>query len=270
MQTFLYMSNMAKAIRRSGEVWLEMAKDIYVEPDRKMKAVGPQGELSSVELLRPIIDEATGEAVAENDLTNAHLDVAVDVGPSFSSQRAAIVRSFTNMMGVVSDPETQQVLQSLILMNMEGEGLRDAREFFRKRLVKIGVMNPTEDDKAAMQAAAANAEEDPNAVFLKAAADEALAKATRARADVIETVADTELKKAKALATLAEIEVANRDQALKVLQTLVPDNRDVSNDLVTVPTTGTGFEVPPEFAERITGLPGEVQHEFIERLSNIR
>lgn len=270
MQTFLYMSNMAKAIRRSGEVWLEMAKDIYVEPDRKMKAVGPQGELSSVELLRPIIDEVTGEAVAENDLTNAHLDVAVDVGPSFSSQRAAIVRSFTNMMGVVSDPETQQVLQSLILMNMEGEGLRDAREFFRKRLVKIGVMNPTEDDKAAMQAAAANAEEDPNAVFLKAAADEALAKATRARADVIETVADTELKKAKALATLAEIEVANRDQALKVLQTLVPDDRDVSNDPMTVPTTGTGFEVPPEFAEQITGLPGEVQHEFIERLSNIR
>jgi hypothetical protein len=31
MQTFIYMSNFAKAMKRCGEIWLSMAKDVYVE-----------------------------------------------------------------------------------------------------------------------------------------------------------------------------------------------------------------------------------------------
>ncbi len=218
MQTFMYMSNMAKAIRRSGEIWLHMAKDLYVEPKRKMKSMGPQGELGTVELLRPMIDQETGATVAENDLSTAHLDVAVDVGPSFSSQRAAIVRSLTNMIGVTTDPQMQQVLQALILFNMEGEGLRDAREFSRKRLVEMGVLQPTEEDRQMMEAAAANAQEDPNAIFLKAAADEATAKATRARADVVKTVADTEFTKAKTVAVLAGVGIDEQKQVIDAAQ----------------------------------------------------
>jgi hypothetical protein len=37
MQTFIYMSNMAKFCKRVGEVWLSMAKEIYVEDERQMK-----------------------------------------------------------------------------------------------------------------------------------------------------------------------------------------------------------------------------------------
>lgn len=215
MQTFIYMSNMAKAIRRSGEIWLEMAKEIYVEPKRKMKLVGPQGELRGIELLRPTIDQETGETSYENDLSDAHLDVSVDVGPSFSSQRAAIVRAVTGMMAITTDQTTQQVLQAIALMNMEGEGLRDAREFFRKKLVEMGVVQPTPEEQQQMMEAAANAKEDPNAVFLRAAADEATAKATRARADVVKTIADTELTKAKTIETLAGVDIDERQQAIE-------------------------------------------------------
>lgn len=215
MQTFIYMSNMAKAIRRSGEIWLEMAKEIYVEPKRKMKLVGPQGELRGIELLRPTIDQETGETSYENDLSEAHLDVSVDVGPSFSSQRAAIVRAVTGMMAITTDQTTQQVLQAIALMNMEGEGLRDAREFFRKKLVEMGVVQPTPEEQQQMMEAAANAKEDPNAVFLRAAADEATAKATRARADVVKTIADTELTKAKTIETLAGVDIDERQQAIE-------------------------------------------------------
>ncbi len=215
MQTFIYMSNMAKAIRRSGEIWLEMAKEVYVEPKRKMKLVNPQGELRGIELLRPTIDEETGETSFENDLSEAHMDVSVDVGPSFSSQRAAIVRAVTGMMAITTDQTTQQVLQAIALMNMEGEGLRDAREFFRKKLVEMGVVQPTPEEAQQMMEAAANAKEDPNEVFLRAAADEATAKATRARADVVKTIADTELTKAKTIETLAGVDIDERQQAIE-------------------------------------------------------
>lgn len=215
MQTFIYMSNMAKAIRRSGEIWLEMAKEVYVEPKRKMKLVNPQGELRGIELLRPTIDQETGETSFENDLSEAHMDVSVDVGPSFSSQRAAIVRAVTGMMAITTDQTTQQVLQAIALMNMEGEGLRDAREFFRKKLVEMGVVQPTPEEAQQMMEAAANAKEDPNEVFLRAAADEATAKATRARADVVKTIADTELTKAKTIETLAGVDIDERQQAIE-------------------------------------------------------
>jgi hypothetical protein len=46
---------------------------------------------------------------------------------------------------------------------------------------------------------------DPNAVFLEAAAEEAQAKAAKARADVVATVADAELTQAKTMETLAKV-----------------------------------------------------------------
>lgn len=220
MQTFLYMSNMAKAIRRSGEIWLGMAKEVYVEPKRKMKSLGAQNEIQTIELLRPTIDEETGQIIYENDLSNAHLDVAVDVGPSFSSQRAAIVRALTDMMAITTDQQTQQVLQAIALMNMEGEGMSDAREYFRRKLVDMGVLPPNEEDKKRIMEAMANQQPDPNVVFMQAAAEEATAKATRARAEVVKAMADTELTRAKTVETLANIDMSQRDQILRTADTL--------------------------------------------------
>jgi hypothetical protein len=214
MQTFIYMSNMAKAIRRCGEVWLSMAKDVYVEPKRKMKMISAQNDMSSVELLRPTVDEDTGDIKMENDLSDANLDVTVDVGPSFTSQRAAIVRSLTGMMAITQDPQAQQVLQSVAIMNMEGEGLSDIRNFFRKKMVEAGVVQPTEEEMMQMQAAMANQKPDPNAIFLQAAAEEATAKAAGARAGVVKTVAEAELARAKTAKTISEID--NDDQKLAI------------------------------------------------------
>ena len=220
MQTFLYMSNMAKAIRRSGEIWLGMAKEVYVEPKRKMKLLGAQNEIQTIELLRPIIDEESGQIIYENDLSNANLDVAVDVGPSFSSQRAAIVRALTDMMSITTDQQTQQVLQAIALMNMEGEGISDAREYFRRKLVGMGVIPANEEDKKRIMEAMANQQPDPNTVFMQAAAEEAAAKATRARAEVVKAMADTELTRAKTVETLANIDMSQRDQILRTADTL--------------------------------------------------
>ena len=214
MQSFIYMSNMAKAVRRSGEIWLSMAKDVYVEPRRKMKAVGAQGELSTVELMKPVLDDE-GELTYEGDLSTANLDVAVDVGPSFRSQRAAIVRSLTNLVAITQDPQTQAVLQAMIVMNMEGEGLNDARDFFRKKLVEAGVLKPNEEEAAAMQAAMENAQPDPNTIYLQAAAEKAVAEAMKARADTVKTAADAQLVKARTVETLSKVREGEQRSAIE-------------------------------------------------------
>lgn len=220
MQTFIYMSNMAKAVKRSGEIWLSMAQDIFVESGRKMKTIGTQGEVDSVELLKPTVDEETGETLYENDLSDAKFDVAVDVGPSSSSRRSATVRALTGMMAITQDPETMQVLGAMAMMNMEGEGISEVRDFFRRKLILLGVVKPTKAEMEEMMQAQANRPEDPNSIFLQAAAEEAVAKAAKARADTIETVAAAELKRAQTVETMAKVSGAEQDQAIKALQTM--------------------------------------------------
>lgn len=220
MQTFIYMSNMAKAVKRSGEIWLSMAQDIFVESGRKMKTIGTQGEVDSVELLKPTVDEETGETLYENDLSDAKFDVAVDVGPSSSSRRSATVRALTGMMAITQDPETMQVLGAMAMMNMEGEGISEVRDFFRRKLILLGVVKPTKAEMEEMMQAQANRPEDPNSIFLQAAAEEAVAKAAKARADTIETVAAAELKRAQTVETMAKVSGAEQDQAIKAIQTM--------------------------------------------------
>jgi hypothetical protein len=220
MQTFIYMSNQAKLVRRVGEIWLGMARDVYVEPGRKMKTVGLMGEMGSVELMKPTIDEETGEIEMENDLSEASFDVVSSVGPSFVSRRESTVRSITNMIAVSDDPETRQVLTSMAMMNMEGEGIDDVRDYFRKKLVNLGVMKPTEEEAQEMMAAMQNQPQDPNAIFLQAAAEEAVAKAAKARADTVETVASAELKRAQTVETLSKVDLQEQKQAMEAAQML--------------------------------------------------
>lgn len=220
MQTFIYMSNMAKAMRRCGEIWLSMARDIYVEEGRKMKSIGAMEEVQSVELMKPIIDQETGDITYENDLTKATFDVAVDVGPSFSSKRDATVRALTGMMQVTSDPTTQQVLQAMAIMNMDGEGIDEVREFFRKQMVQMGVIKPTEEEQMAMMEAmmAQGQQQDPQSMYLMAAAQEAQAKAMQAQANTEYSLARAEETKAKTMETLSNIDIDQRKAAIETAE----------------------------------------------------
>jgi LysM repeat protein len=226
MQTFIYMSNFAKAMKRCGEVWLSMAKDIYVEEGRKMKVITTDGETDMVELMLPTVDES-GRVVMLNDLSQANFDVDVDVGPSSSSKRSATVRALTGMLAITTDPETQQVLQAMAMMNMEGEGIWEVRDFFRKKLVRMGVVEPTETEVEELTLEAENQPQDPNALFLQASAMEAEAKAMKAQADAVKAQADTEYRiaqtaetKADTLKALAELENDEQRLALELADRL--------------------------------------------------
>ena len=214
---FIYMSNMAKAIKRSGEVWLSMARDVLVEDGRKMKTISMDGEIGQVELARPVLDDA-GAVAYENDMSNAKFDVAVNVGPSSASKRAGIVRSVTGMLQLATDPETQSILTSMALMNMEGEGLADTRKYFRMKLVRMGVVEPTQKEAEILQAEAQNQQPDPNAMYLQAAAAESQAKAVKTEAETAHVIAKTAETEAKTTATLANIESQDRNDALKALK----------------------------------------------------
>lgn len=235
MQSFIYMSNMAKAIKRAGEIWLSMSREIMVEPGRKMKGMGSQGELHRIELGKPVLNQETGEVEYENDLSQAKFDVSVEVGPSSSSKRAATVRSLMGMMQLATDPETQQVLGSMAMMNMEGEGIGEVRKYFRKKLIRMGVVEPTDQENEELMAELQQlqGQPDPQSMYLEAEAAKSQAQAQKAMADTEYTAARTEETRAKTIETLAGIEQKERSNVVDTAQKL--------QNVV----TGPGMRQPP-------------------------
>lgn len=220
MQSFIYMSNMAKAMKRSGEIWLSMMKDIAVEDGRKMQTIGLNGEAGEVELLRPMVDKKTGETVKQYDFTNANFKVNVEVGPSSSSKRAATVRAVTGMLAITKDQESASVLEALAMMNMEGEGIGDVRQYFRQKLVRMGVMKPSTEEQTALQEEAANQPPDPNQQLADAMANEANAKAQKAQAETGLTLAKIEQARADTAKVMADMDIDKQRQVLAIIDQL--------------------------------------------------
>jgi uncharacterized protein (UPF0254 family) len=112
-----------------------------------------------------------------------------------------------------NDPEMSTVLTSMAMMNMEGEGLKDVRKFFRTRLVKMGAVEPNEEEMQAMEAELQAQEPDANAALLLAEAEKSK---TQAALNVAK-VANTEAATAK---IVADIDSQGKSDALKVLREL--------------------------------------------------
>lgn len=223
MQTFIYMSNMAKAVKRCGEIWLSIARDIFVEEGRKMKSIHESGKMEPVELLKPVVNEE-GEIEYENDLSDADYDIVVTVGPSSSTKRQATVRALTDMMTLTQDPEMTQVLSAMAMLNMEGEGISDVRDYFRRKLLGMGVLKPTEAEAQEMAVAAQNAQPDPQAQYLQAASEEAIARASKAQADSILAVAKAEEARAKTTETLSKVSTTDQERIFALADRLTQPN----------------------------------------------
>jgi hypothetical protein len=213
LQSYIYISNFAKGAKRSGEIWLGMAREVYVEDGRKMKTLNAGMEPGVAELNVKKMGE-DGEIELTNDLSEARFDVSVDVGPSTVSRRNSTVRMLTSMMGMTDDPEMKQVLGAMAMMNMEGEGLQDVRAYFRRKLLRMGAIKPTEEEADEL---AQTKQDDPQSTYLNAAAEQAQAEAARARADTVYTVARAEETQAKTLKIASEIDANEQAQALEVI-----------------------------------------------------
>ncbi len=217
-QSYIYISNFAKAIRRTGKIWLDMARELYTEPGRKMKIVSIDKQDDSVELMRPTQLE-NGETVTSNNLTEADFEVNVSIGPTSATKKAATRDKLVEMKQYTQDPETISILDALIMMNTEGEGLEETRKYWRRKLLRVGAVEPTEEERAEMRALAENTPPDPNTVYLEKAAMKEEAQAAKYAADTQKTLAETD----KVVAETA------REEA-ETLETLV-DVREKEEDL---------------------------------------
>lgn len=216
MLPFIYTSNFAKGLRRGGEIWLSMARELYVEQGRTMRSIGKANDAEMIELKKPMKDRKSGEVYLHADLSKASFDVVSDVGPSSSSAKAAAVRALVDLMQVVPDPETQSLLGWSAVQNVEGEGIADVKKYARKKLLAMGIVEPTEEEAQEMQAAAAAQQQtpDPQAILMMSAAQQAEAEAAKARADTVLTVAKASESRAKTEQIQVDTQIAQAEAGL--------------------------------------------------------
>lgn len=196
MADFIFMDNLKQSMRRSGEIWHSMARDLYDEDDRPMRVVNPDGSDEIAKLRQP--KKGEDEKVSYvNDPAGGKFRVIADVGPSFTTRRDGTVRAVTGMLQFVKDPTDQAVLTSVAVKNLEGEGLEAVKKHFRMKLLTLGLEKPNDEEATELKAAQANQQPDAQQEFLMAEAQKSLAQAQQALAKAKEAEASAAEKLAK-------------------------------------------------------------------------
>lgn len=217
MQNFQYIDNFAKSIKRSGQIWLQMAKEVYGDPLRAIASYTEDKKTKFIDLGQMSDHQADPLSSTGSILYNADMNVFVDVGPTTSSRKSSTLRSISMLMGMTNDPEVSSILQSLAVMNLDAEGVTDVQEYFRKKLVAIGVMAPNEQEKRELEQSQKNQKPDPNAELIKAATMETQARALKAEADTKLTMAKTEESYAKIAQMAADMDSKQKKMLLEIL-----------------------------------------------------
>ena len=119
ISTFVYYDNLAKAVRHTGRVLVDLIPRIY-DTERVVRVIGEDGaeEWARVN----VTDPATGRVVA-NDLGLGRYDVVVDSGPSYLTRRQEALDGLVSMLQAA--PALAPVLIPEILENLDWPGARD-------------------------------------------------------------------------------------------------------------------------------------------------
>lgn len=200
----IYLDNFRLTVQCEGEVYVGMSSDVYVEDGREVETMSEDGGDGSETLNQPYID-SRGVSSVRNDFSRGRYKVIVSVTEATATRRDKTVRSALNMAEISLSAQDMEFAQACIItaaMNSDGEGIEDLQAYARKRGLKIGLIEPNEEEAAQMQQQAQQpdpatvlAEKQGMALEAQAVKDAALAK----KAD-----ADTGLSRAKTIETLTD------------------------------------------------------------------
>jgi hypothetical protein len=110
--TFNYMDNMAKGIRRTWEILVDLVPKV-IDTQRSVRILGVDGSEDYAKVNQ--IDPTTGEAI--NDLARGKYDVAITVGPSFATLRQEAAEAYGEIAS--RDPNVMMAAGDLVFKAMD-------------------------------------------------------------------------------------------------------------------------------------------------------
>ncbi|MCC8492292.1 portal protein [Xanthomonas citri] len=141
---FDYIDNLSYAMKYDFEITNDLISKVY-DTERQIRIIGEDGAEKVIRVNQVLLDEQTGEEVTLNDLSRGRFDIAVTVGPSFTTQRMEAAEA---MMQLANDPSPiGMVAKYGFIKSLDSPGLEEVRKAARKILVGQGLLDPEEGEQ---------------------------------------------------------------------------------------------------------------------------
>lgn len=167
--TFNYMDNMAKGIRRTWEILVDLTPKI-IDTERSVRILGVDGAEDYAKV--NTIDPQTGQAL--NDLSRGKYDVAITVGPSFATLRQEAAEAYGEI--AARDPNVMMAAGDLVFKAMDLPYAEQIAERYQailpppiQEMIGKGKQMPPEVTAAMAQVKQAQAMVDQKAQLVQAA-----------------------------------------------------------------------------------------------------
>jgi len=229
--TLGYMQNRADAIRHAGVIWMSMAPNVYVEAERKMKMVSPDGASSSTTINKPTLKDGVASDTALT-FGKQQFDVVATTEPAMVSKKAELTRSLMGLLQYTKDPQVSSVIQLEILKNAEGSELSGIQKWARSQLVQRGVEQPTPAEQQQLQAA--QGQPKPQDVALAAYAKRQEAEAALAGAQIEKTKSEVQKNNATVAQIIGEIQNTSKMLDSKSREQLVAEIQQLHSMMMDV------------------------------------
>lgn len=142
---YVYIDNHAKAMRYTGEILDDLIGKV-IDTERMIRILGPDGKEEMIKVNAAVQDQQTGQWVTVNDLSAGKFETAVDIGPSYTTQRMETAEAMSQMSQVPGP--FQPLAQYAYLKNLDVPDIEEVEKAARTMLVKQGLLPPTEEDQA--------------------------------------------------------------------------------------------------------------------------
>lgn len=113
--TFAFIDNLSRAIRRAGQIMIDLIPHVYSN-ERIIRVLG----IDESERLIKINQEIPGSGARIYDMTVGKYDVVVSTGPSYATQRTEAANSMMSFVQAV--PQAATLVSDLIAKNMDWPG----------------------------------------------------------------------------------------------------------------------------------------------------
>lgn len=249
LETYVFMDNLATAMRRDGEIYSSIVNDIYDVP-RTVSMTLEDGSEKEVQLMAQVIDFQSGNSVTLNDVRGRY-ETYTDIGPSFQSMKQQNRSEIADLLTKVQQgtPEYQMLLLQYFTL-LDGKGVEMMREYANRQLVTMGLKKPETPEEQQWLAEAQQAQQgqqDPNSLIAQAQVIAAQAEAERARNETAQTQIkaftaqqDAQESQANTVYKLAQARNIDSDAVMKAIKLL---NEVASQQQQNLPSANTG-EIP--------------------------
>lgn len=202
---FDYIDNLSYAMKFDFEITNDLITKIY-DTERQIRIIGEDGAEKVIRVNQTVIDQQSGREVMLNDLSQGRYDIAVTIGPSYTTQR---MEAADAMMQLSNDPSPLGMIAKYgFLKSLDMPGLEEMRKAARKVLVQSGLLEPEEGEEPPQQqqpsaeqmAQAQKAEADAEKSMAQAVSYMASAQKDAAQADSIQLDNLTKEQQAQLLA----------------------------------------------------------------------